>query len=201
MNVACQSLELYTLREPHGDSGGTPMTMVARLQLPDTDCYVYSITFHSPPAKNGIPRNNINAAISTKPFMNSPDNIICCCMGVDNSLENGHVSLIVHSSTLLRYATSQDFKFVQWDEWSPMARCVNDLGRATDFSGQRWLTWGDDEIWDFNQYRVKRLGRNFSAETETTRISVITKAWSIEALPNHIPYYSGTLPYVRIVRK
>ena len=191
------------------------MTMVARLQLPNTDCHVYSMTFCSPPVKNGIPRNNhqfINAAVSTKPFTNSPDNIIYCCMGVEDSNMSGPVSLIVHSSTLLHYATSRDFKFIEWDEWSPMARCVvNRECHATTFSGQRWLKenkiWKNEleirgnEIWDFNQYRVKWLGRDFSAETETARISVITKASSIEALMDHDPFDSGTLPYVRIVRK
>jgi hypothetical protein len=194
-----RSLELYTLPEPQGDTGGTTMTVVARLQLPETlGCYVYSLTFCSPPAKNGTPRNNpqfINAAVLTKPFTNSPDNIIYCCMGVDDTQESWCISLIVHSSTLLHYATLQDFKVIEWDEWSAMARCVDAWeSHATAFSGQRWRRW--NEIWDFNQYRVKRLGKDFSVETETARISVITKKSTIDAL-----YNSGTLPYVRIVPK
>jgi hypothetical protein len=78
--------------------GGTPMTMVARLQLPNTCCHVYSMTFCRPPAKNGIPRNN--AAVFTRPFTISPDNIIYCCMMLDDTQETGCVSLIVHSSML-----------------------------------------------------------------------------------------------------
>ena len=141
------------------------------------------MTFCSPPAKNGIPRNN--AAVF----------IIYCCMMVDDTQETGRVSLIVHSSTLLRYADSQDFKFIPWNEWSPMARCVDKWeSHAANFSGQRWQRW--NEIWDLNQYRVKRLGMDFSAETTTTRISVITKESRVEGL-----YDSGTLPYVRIVQK
>jgi hypothetical protein len=177
------------------------MTMVARLQLPNTNCHLYSMTFRSPPAKNGIPRNNqfINAAVSNKPFTNSPDNIICCSMTVENPEEFGRVSLIVHSSTLLRYATPQDFKIIGWDEWNSMARCANDWkSRATTFSGQRWLV--GNEIRDFNQYRVKRLGRDFSTGTKTARTSVITTASSIEALTNYTPFDSGTLPFVRIVK-
>jgi hypothetical protein len=174
------------------------MTMVARLELPDTDCHVYSMTFCSPPAKNGMPRNN--AAVFTKPFTNTPDNIIYCCMGVDNTQETGRVSLIVHSSTLLRYATSQDFKFIRWNEWGTMARYVDAWeSHAACFSGQRWRR--RNEIWDFNQYRVKRLGMDFSAETETARISVITEGSTIKTLNNHLPFCSGTLPYVRIVQK
>jgi hypothetical protein len=197
-NVAHKSLELYTLPEQHGATGGTTMTMVARLHLPNTDCYVYSMTFCSSPAKNGMPRNNV--AVFTKPFTNSPDNIIYCCMGVNNTQESGHVSLIVHSSTLLRYATSQDLKFIRWNEWGTMARCVDARqSHAANFSGQRWRRW--NEIWDFNQYRVKRLGMDFSAETETARISVITKGSTIKALDNHVSFCSGTLPYVRIVQK
>ena len=146
------------------------MILVARLQLPDSNP-IYSMTFCSPPAKNGIPRNNhqfINTAVSTKPFTNSPDNIIYCCMEVDDTQDSGCFSLIVHSSTLLHYATSQDFKFILWDEWSPMAQYVRKREcHAAAFSGQQWLRWNG--IWDFNQYRVKRLGRNFSAETESDR--------------------------------
>jgi len=82
-----------------------------------------------------------------------------------------------------------------------MARYVKDWDcKATAFSGQRWLRWRN-EIWDFNQYRVKRLGRGFAAEAETARISVVTKASEIEALEGHIPFYSGSLPYVRTVQE
>jgi len=121
-------------------------------------------------------------------------------MGVENTQETGCFSLIVHTSTLLRYATSQDFEFIRWDEWSSMARCVDDWAwYATASSGQRWQR--ENDIWDFNQYRVKRIGRDFSAETPTACISVITKASSIEAIMGHVPFDSGTLPYVWIVRK
>ena len=198
-----EALELYTLPEPQEDTGGATMTMVARLKLPKTDWPIYSVTFCSPPTKNGIPRNNhqfINAAVSTRPFTKSLNNIIYCCMAVNNTREIECVSLIVHSSTLLRYATSQDFKLIWWNEWSPMARCVDEWEcDAIDFSGQQWLR--GNEIWDFNQYRVKQLGMDFSVETETARISVITKGPRIKALGNCAPSYSGILPYVRIVRK
>ena len=154
-----------TLPEPQGDMGGTPMTKVAMLQFPYTNCIVSEVTFCNPPGKNGIPRSNHqvdHAGIFIKPFTNSPDNIIYCCISVTNTQDDESVSLVVHLSTLLRYASPQDFMFITWEEWNPMARCVRDWKcSAAAFSGQRWLSsW--DEIWDFNQHSVKRLGRGFS---------------------------------------
>lgn len=43
---------------------------------------------------------------------------------------------------------------------------------APNISGQKLLI--DNEIWDFNQCRVKQLGKGFAAGTETAHISVVT---------------------------
>jgi hypothetical protein len=52
----------------------------------------------------------------------------------------------------------------------------------------------NEEIWDFNQYRVKQLGNGFAAETELACISVVAEEKRGLAM-----IYS--LPYVRIMLK
>jgi hypothetical protein len=66
--------------------------------------------------------------------------------------------------------------------------------RPSEFCGQRLLV-RNGEIWDFNQYQVKRLGKGFAAETELARISVVAE----EEKRGLAMTYS--LPYVRIVLK
>jgi len=54
-------------------------------------------------------------------------------------------------------------------------------------------------IWDFNQHRVKRLGKDFVAETETAQISVVMKESHAAAIDDY--YDQSPLPYMRIVPK
>jgi hypothetical protein len=195
------SPDLFTLPKPH-DKGRTPMMKVAKLFLPEADHSVYGLAFCNPPAKNGIPRSNRlvdNAAVSIKPFTNSPDNNIIHCSVSLTCDEDDYFSVIVHSSALLHYATPQYFKSIPWEEWNLFAWCIRDEGcKATDISGQRLLT--DNEIWDFNQYRVKQLGKDFAVETETAHISVVTEISRVGVIDCDNPIYSS-LPYVRIVPK
>lgn len=195
------SLDLFTLPKPQGDAIPTPMMKVAKLCLPKADQSIYRLVFCNPPAKNGTPRSNRpldNAAVSIKPFTNPPGNNIIRCWFLGDGSE--HFSAIVHSSTLLRYATPQHFKSIPWDEWNSYARCILDQAgsMATDFSGQRFLK--GNEIWDFNQYRVKRLGKDFATETKTAHISVVTEISRVGVIDCKNPIYSS-LPYVRIVPK
>jgi hypothetical protein len=60
---------------------------------------------------------------------------------------------------------------------------------ANQFSGRRWLAWGM-VIWDFNQHHVKRLGKDFVAETETAHISVVTKESHAAAMGDNDPFSS-----------
>jgi hypothetical protein len=193
------SLDLFTLPEPTGDASRSPMTKIAQLWLPDISVMdsLHEITFWNPPAKDGIPRSKHyggNATVSPKPFTNSPDNIIHCCIMVLTDDEYTF-SVIVHSSALLRHATPQHFNSIPWNEWSPSARFTE--AWRSQISGQRMLT--DNEIWDFNQYRVRRLGRDFAAETETAHISVVIKESRASAMDNDAS--GSSLPYVRIVPK
>jgi hypothetical protein len=200
-NHSEKSLDLFTLPEPQGDTGRTPMTKVAKLWLPNTSHPIIKMRFCNPPAKNGTPHGNRqidDAAISIKPFTNAPDHIIYCCVTTNTNF-TGTFSLIVHSSTLLHYATGQDFNSIPWEEWSSAARCFSGRTREwTSFSGQQ-LLGRQTEIWDFNQYHVKRLGKGFAVETETAHISVITKTSCVYVMDDE-SFYSS-LPYVKTVPK
>ncbi|KIM89354.1 hypothetical protein PILCRDRAFT_221771 [Piloderma croceum F 1598] len=197
------SLDLFTLPEPQDNTGEMLITKVATLRLPFNGHSVEHISFCNPPAKNGNPRSKRQAgdtAVPTKPFANSPDNIIYCYVLVIDGEQFSSCSLVVHSSALLRYATPPAFNYIPWKEWSMITRCVGERVNYnyTNFSGQRWLLPRDNEVWDFNQYRVKRLGRDFEAETETAHISVVTEQSCTASI--YLDVYSS-LPYVRIKSK
>lgn len=196
------SLDLFALPELRGDTGLMPMTKVAKLLLPDP-CGrdINELTFSNPPAKNGIARGSRHdVAGSVKPFINSSNNIICCCASVDDIHSDSYsYSLFVHSSTLLRHAVAHDFKLIRWDQWGQTARIDSEIDfPAVFFSGQRCISW-DGEIWDFNQHRVKQLGLGFAMKTETAHISVVSgKSFAIWAHSDTVP---SSLPYVRTVLK
>jgi hypothetical protein len=217
------SLILVTFSELKGDPVQMLMTKVATLCLPKLGYSLYELKFSNLPAKTRVvsrSRQFDDAVSYVKPFINSPDDIICVDITVDDDYRDDAVfiSFIVHSSALLlhvpstSYANSQDPDddpdgdcgdgpdCVPWDMWGSAATRWSDDGSydATDICGQRVFTFNG--IWDFNQYRVKQLGEGFSAETETACISVITKPSSISIFGEQSMIHSS-LPYVRIVPK
>ncbi|KIM76495.1 hypothetical protein PILCRDRAFT_91583 [Piloderma croceum F 1598] len=188
-----ESLDLFTI------SDHTPITRVARLWLDDMDCMddpITTVMFANRAAKNGVVRSNlqIDAEHYIKPFTSLPDNLIYICI-TSNFKEELEYAFIVHSLALLCHAKEQDFDSISWEVWGRMATlAVSDRYRPAEFCGQR-LLMRNGEIWDFNQYRVKRLGKGFAAETELARISVVAE----EEKRGLAVIYS--LPYVRIVLK
>ena len=159
---------------------------VASLRLPRF-YMLNQLTFGNLPAKNGVFRCNGqlgDAAMYAKPFTNSSDNIIFGCVEVfaTNVTNVETISFIVHSSTLLQYAPStshaspQDVNSIPWASWGPSTtRWFDNISwTGLAFCGQRWLA--ENEILDFNQYRVRQLGEGFrySGDFETARISVVT---------------------------
>ena len=180
------SLDLFIISEPNGDTGdAAAMTKVAALSLPDMSEYsnIINLMFHTLPAKNGVVCRN-DVLIDGKPFINSPDNIICVSIEVyDYEADDMFwTSFVVHPSALLchvpsaSHASTQDVNYIPWSEWARNTiRWCDELSSCHDlaFSGERWLA--GNEIWDFNQRRVKQLGKDFAAETDTAHISVVTE--------------------------
>jgi hypothetical protein len=162
----------------------------------------YSITkveFANRAAKYGVVRSNLQIDIDDaehyiKPFTSSPDNLIYICIMTWTGQEELEYAFIVHSSALLRHAKEQDFDSILWKVWSPTATLSVVYASPAQFCVQRLLRW-NGEIWDFNQYRVRRLGKGFAVETELVRISVIAEE---EKMGLDVIY---SLPYVRIVPK
>lgn len=192
------SLGVFTIPEQHSSTGQMSMTKVAMLSLPFDD-YMGGRTFCNPPNKHGTPRN---AAVPTKPFTNSSDNIIYCYVSAFDGRAYDGCPFIVHSLALLRYAMPLAFKHIPWKEWGMLTRFVEaDHLNQNRFSGQRCLlTFAQhDEILDFDQYRVNRLGRDFKVETEMAHISVVTEESQMTTAFRNKLYSS--LPYVRIVLK
>jgi hypothetical protein len=168
--------------------------------MDDMDCINETITtveFANRAAKNGVVRSNlqIDAEHYIKPFTSSPDNLIYICITTSNSEEEQEYAFVVHPSALLRHAKEQDFDSIFWEVWGRTATlAVSCRYRPAEFCGQRLLV-RNGEIWDFNQYQVKRLGNGCAAETELARISVVAE----EEKRGLAVIYS--LPYVRIVLK
>ena len=201
------SLDLFVISEPNCDTGdAAAMTKVAALSLPD-GCFngISNLIFRSLPAKNEVVRSN-DALSDGKPFINSPDSIICVSIEVyDFEVRDVfYTSFVVHPSALLRHvpsashASTQDVNYIPWSEWARNTTrwCDKASSNKLSFSGQRWLA--GNEIWDFNQRRVKQLGKDFAAETDTAHISVVTEPSrsSVNCITD-----ASSLPYVRIVPK
>jgi hypothetical protein len=175
-----------------------PITQVARLELPNVGDPITEVNFGNRAAKDGVVRSNVqidDAALYIKPFTSSPNELIYVLLETWDGQTDDSCAFVVHSSVLLHHANVQDSRYIPWRVWSQTATLWTSCGQgAAAFCGQRWLRW-DGEIWDFNQYRVQRLGKGFIAETELARISVIAKE---EKMGPHVTY---SLPYVRIVPK
>lgn len=214
-NKATQSLDLFTLPEPHGDASQTPMMKVASLGLPHM-APLSDLEFRNLPAKNGVPRSTRqldNAAVYVKPFTESPESIIYVVFEEHVDRIAYSPSFVVHSSALLYHvpftspASLQNDNYIPWSKWGPtITRWSGDeSSHAFQICGQRWFvgTFFDSqrEIWDFNQYRVKQLGEGFAVETETAHISVVTGLSHITRVGSGESYVSSSLPYVKIVPK
>jgi hypothetical protein len=176
------------------------MTQVARLWLDDMGDPITNVKFANRAAKNGVVRSNLqidDEEHCIKPFTSSPDNLIYIRITTRSSKENRdqEYAFVVHSSALLYHAKEQDFDSILWRVWGPTATLwVACRYTPADFCGQRLLAW-NGEIWDFNQYRVKQLGKGFAVETELTRICVMA-----EELKMGLDVICS-LPYVKIVLK
>jgi hypothetical protein len=176
------------------------MTKVAALGLPPVDdgCQVTRVQFNNFSTKNAITRDpqQLDAAISAKPFVGpSHDNIIVVYMTLNGRGCRMHLTLVVHPSVLLRHlSTRANTDMTPWHVWGPMTRCCRGLMMIT--SGQRcivFMPWL--EIWDFNPYRVRYLGRDFVMETETAILSVESKASPVTSMQHGV---WSSLPYVKL---
>jgi len=189
------------------------------LGLPRVDdgCHVANFNFHHPLIENVFFRDNClfsnkNKTTDTKPFISSSlDDIIFATLNIGGSYGYDNISFVVHSSALLRLIPFSSHEPMQntilWESWGPtVTRWHEDTVCGVDpfASGQRCIltpvfrgTW---ELWDFNPYRVRRLGKNFTLESETASLSVETKPSCAKSNGIKEGVYSS-LPFVKIVPK
>lgn len=194
-NRSPAALELFVLPVLGDEGGPAPMTKVAALGLPPVDhgCHIARVLFYSLPTKNAVIHNHRphDSAVHTKPFIDaSSDDIIVICVNIGSRRGYDNLSLIVHSSVLLRHiSTHVDLHIVPWHQWGPTSTrcCDGSIFPIISVCGQRCIVSnvGSWEIWDFNPYRVKRLGRDFVMETVTGCLSVegresCAKSWGIQ---------------------
>lgn len=210
-NQSLAALELYTLPVPKSDTGLTPMMRIAVLALPSLEkgWRITRLTFSNCPTKNIVSSEVHDASIFAKPFTSaSPDYIIFITLRVDNGFIFEDVSFIVHSSTLECHALSVSHAALQdaipWQMWGPTATrwCPYPTDPPPNLFGQRYLTDGPSskEIWDFNQYRVRYLGRGYTVESEAACVSVETEPSCATSIGLLGGAYSS-LPYVKLVLK
>ena len=197
------------------------MTKILSLGLPRVDdgFHVARLNFYHPPIENVFIREDclfLNTTTHTKPFIStSSDDIIYATLNIGTRY--GHydnISFVVHSSALLRlipflpHGHMRDT--IPWESWGPtVTRWHEDVvGRLSPFaSGQRCILkpefrpgtrmW---ELWDFNPYRVRRLGKNFTLESEKASLSVETKPSCAKSRGIKEGVYSS-LPFVKIIPK
>jgi len=203
-NRSPAALELFVLPFLSGEGGPAPMTKVAALGLPSVDngCCVARVLFYSLPTKNAIIHHHRphDSAVHTKPFIDaSSDDIIVVCMNIGSQRGYDNLLLVVHSSVLLCHiSTHANSHTVPWHQWGPtMTRfCDGSIRSVVGVCGQRCIVskTGSWEIWDFNPYQVKHLGRDFVMETTTGCLSVETqasyaKSWGIQdGVRSSLPY-------------
>ena len=214
-------LELFTIPVLTGNGGPTPMTKILSLGLPrvDDDCRVANLRFYHPPVHIFLHDNclSLKTTTNTKPFISpSSNDIIFASLNIGTRY--GHydsISFVVHSSALLRLIPFPPHGHMQdtipWESWGPtVTRCHEDVPGLFPFaSGQRCIlkpewrsaaqtrTW---ELWDFNPYRVRRLGKNFTLESEKASLSVETEPSCTKSRGIKEGVYS-TLPFVKIIPK
>jgi hypothetical protein len=192
------TLDLFRLRVPNSNSRRTSMIKVATLGLPfvDDDCRIARLDIHPVFVKNLVIHKNrllYNASVDTKPFLNTKsDSIIFVDLTVSKRREYDYISFVVHSSTLLRltppfHSHGSVPDVVPWESWGPAAtrwfECPLFAGGGPVTCGYRCLVkpqisspeWAPWELYDFNPYRVRSLGKGFAAENETSRLTVEAK--------------------------
>ena len=205
----------------------TPMIKLATLGLPALTkvSHVGCMEFSNPPAKNGVASNNHlhDTAIHVKPFIStSHDDIISVCLTVMELHTLTYVSFFVHSSALRRYAHPnprvilqdtipwlqwgrtvtqwhRDRNTIPWHQWGPTVTRWHHGGiwPSTRLDGQRYLLPFYQDIWDFNQLRVRHLGKDFVLESKTACLSVETEPSICSPPVFKEPVYSS-LPYMKI---
>ena len=220
-------LELFTIPVLTGNGGPAPMTKILSLGLPHVDdgCRVANFHFYQPPIESDVfIRDNClfsNTTTDTKPFIStSSDVIIFATLNIGYTMTDSYgydnISFVVHSSALLRLIPFPSHGHMQniisWESWGPTVtrwyegtvrglypfasgqRCILKPGFLESNSSSLW------QLWDFNPYRVRRLGKNFTLESEKASLSVETKPSCAKSHGIKEGVYSS-LPFVKIVPK
>ena len=213
-------LELFSIPVLTGNAGPAPMTKILSLGLPRVDdgFRVSRLDFHHPPIENVFIRDNclfLYTTTDTKPFIStSSDDIIFASLKIGTRYGRyDNISFVVHSSALLRLIPFPPHERMQntilWESWGPaVTRWHKDeVSAVYPFaSGQRcilkpdsefWFVW---ELWDFNPYRVRRLGKNFTLESEKASLSVETEPSCVKSRGFKESVYSS-LPFIKIIPK
>ena len=215
-------LELFTIPVLTCNADPVPMTKILSLGLPSVDdgCRVARFDFYHPSTiENVFIRDNClfsYTTTDTKPFIStSSDDIIFASLNIGTRGGNyDYISFVVHSSALLRlipfppHGNMQDT--ILWESWGPtVTRWHEDVVRRLSpfASGQRCILepgfrpgMGRWELWDFNPYRVRRLGKNFTLESEKASLSVETEPSCAKSRGIREGVYSS-LPFVKIIPK
>ena len=213
-------LELFTIPVLTCNADPVPMTKILSLGLPSVDdgCRVARFDFyHRPTIENVFIRDNClfsYTTTDTKPFIStSSDDIIFASLNIGT--RNGSydsISFVVHSSALLRLIPLPPHENMRdtilWESWGPtVTRWHEDVVHIKKLfaSGQRCILTSEFrpemwEIWDFNPYRVRRLGKNFILESEKASLSVETEPSCAKSRGIKEGVYSS-LPFVKIIPK
>jgi hypothetical protein len=188
-----------------------PMTKVAALGLPSVDkgCSIASLDFCNLLRKCIVSRMRQqlrDTSIFAKPLTTaSPNNLIFVAVYIRRSERtNRTFHFVVHSSTLQRHARATLQDTIPWQMWGPTTTrwFQSVILPARDVCGQRCLLRGPTsmEIWDFNQYRVRCLGKDFAMDSEASCVSVETEPSCVKSRAFEGRVYSS-LPYVKLKLK
>ncbi|KAM6494493.1 hypothetical protein JOM56_010854 [Amanita muscaria] len=211
------TLELFSISVTNGNLRPTSMMRIATLQLPfvDNGCRIARVDFYPPfRVKNPVVHEGrllYDTSIDAKPFTSAQsDNIIFVDINIGSRRGHDNLSFFVHPSTLLRHipgppSRSQGNMWdpIPWEVWGPTAtRWFEGGGPITcghhSLLKQRYP--GGWEIWDFNPYRVRRLGKGFAVENETARLTVETEP-SCARSDGIEKGIRSSLPFVKVVPK
>ena len=203
------------------------MTKILSLGLPRVDdgCRIANFCFYHPPIEsnffirdNCLFSNKTTDTKPTKPFIStSSDDIIFTTLDIGHpTIGYDNISFVVHSSALLGlipFPFHEHMKnTILWESWGPTVtrwhehtanwkypfasgqRCILRPVYMNSRLSERW------EIWDFNPYRVRRLGKNFTLESEKASLSVETEPSCAKSCGIKEGVYSS-LPFVKIIPK